>query len=473
MKKIIKFAEKLKSMDHSTIDLGKGNVPALFAKIFVPTLVGMIFGVLLSIADGIFVGHGCGSDALAAVNIVSPFFNVSSGIGFMFGSGASVVIAIHLSRDNIKAARINATQALSGSLLIMSFIVLLCCIFPTEILKLLGCTDKLMPLALDYFYFTMFSCVVYMFEAVGMYLVRLDGSPNYASFCTVLPSVLNIVLDYIFIFPLDMGLKGAALATFLSCCASGVAVLVYMKGYVKTLKLYPLKLSKKISKISSRNLWSMLRLGFPVMLGEFSMSVMMLVGNRIFVQMLHEDGVAAFSVVCYLIPIFFMLSSAITQSAQPIVSYNYGAGNEKRVSAAFGLTLLTAVFCGSIVTLLFVYFPEPLTLLFLKENAQAFPIAINGLKLFAVGFVAFALNIVFIGFYQSIEFARRAIWFTLLRGFFLMIPAFIVLPKFIGVDGLWLAVPCSEFITFAVILIDFVILKRSEKWYKNINMSEE
>lgn len=473
MKKIIKFAEKLKSMDHSTIDLGKGNVPALFAKIFVPTLVGMIFGVLLSIADGIFVGHGCGSDALAAVNIVSPFFNVSSGIGFMFGSGASVVIAIHLSRDNIKAARINATQALSGSLLIMSFIVLLCCIFPTEILKLLGCTDKLMPLALDYFYFTMFSCVVYMFEAVGMYLIRLDGSPNYASFCTVLPSVMNIILDYIFIFPLDMGLKGAALATFISCCASGVAVFVYMKGYVKTLKLYPLKLNKKISKMSSRNLWSMLRLGFPVMLGEFSMSVMMLVGNRIFVKMLQEDGVAAFSVVCYLIPIFFMISSAITQSAQPIVSYNYGAGNNRRVLAAFRLTLVTAVICGAMVTVLFVYFPEPLTLMFLKEDAQAFPIAINGLKVFAAGFVTFALNIVFVGFYQSTELARRAIWFTLLRGFILMVPAFIILPHLIGVDGLWLAVPCAEVLTFVIILVDFIILKRCKNCTGGVNVSRE
>lgn len=460
-------------MDHSTIDLGKGNVPALFAKIFVPTLVGMIFGVLLSIADGIFVGHGCGSDALAAVNIVSPFFNVSSGIGFMFGSGASVVIAIHLSRDNIKAARINATQALSGSLLIMSFIVLLCCIFPTEILKLLGCTDKLMPLALDYFYFTMFSCVVYMFEAVGMYLIRLDGSPNYASFCTVLPSVMNIILDYIFIFPLDMGLKGAALATFISCCASGVAVFVYMKGYVKTLKLYPLKLNKKISKMSSRNLWSMLRLGFPVMLGEFSMSVMMLVGNRIFVKMLQEDGVAAFSVVCYLIPIFFMISSAITQSAQPIVSYNYGAGNNRRVLAAFRLTLVTAVICGAMVTVLFVYFPEPLTLMFLKEDAQAFPIAINGLKVFAAGFVTFALNIVFVGFYQSTELARRAIWFTLLRGFILMVPAFIILPHLIGVDGLWLAVPCAEVLTFVIILVDFIILKRCKNCTGGVNVSRE
>lgn len=473
MKKIIKFAEKLKSMDHSTIDLGKGSVPALFAKIFVPTLVGMIFGVLLSIADGIFVGHGCGSDALAAVNIVSPLFNVSSGIGFMFGSGASVVIAIQLSKENIKAARINATQALAGSLFIMLIILLLCCIFPIDILRLLGCTERLMPLALDYFYFTMFSCVIYMFEAVGMYLIRLDGSPNYASFCTILPSVLNIVLDYVFIFPLDMGLKGAALATFLSCCASAVAVLVYMKRSVKTLKLYPLKLNKKISKMSSRNLWSMLRLGFPVMLGEFSISVMMLVGNRIFVRMLQEDGVAAFSVVCYLIPIFFMISSAITQSAQPIVSYNYGAGNKSRVVSAFRITLFMAVLCGALVTLLFVYLPEPLTLMFLKEDAQAYPIAINGLKVFAAGFVTFALNIVFVGFYQSIELARRATWFTLLRGFILMIPAFIILPKLIGVDGLWLAVPCAEVLTFIVILADFVFLRRYKKGEVNDNVSRE
>ena len=168
-----------------SIDFGTQNISQLFRKMLYPTLTGMLFTALFTITDGIFVGRGLGSDALAAVNITAPLFLFATGLGLMFGMGGSVVASIHLASAKVKVARINVTQSIAVTALLMAIITGLVLIFPEKSLSLLGCSDRLSPLGLDYLKgFVPFLITYSLISACGFF-VRLNGAPNYAMLCSV------------------------------------------------------------------------------------------------------------------------------------------------------------------------------------------------------------------------------------------------------------------------------------------------
>ena len=162
---------------------------------------------------------------------------------------------------------------------------------------------------------------------------------------------------------------------------------------------------------------------------------MMFTGNYVFIHYLGEDGVAAYSIACYFFPIIFMVYNAIAQSAQPILSYNFGAGNPERVRAAFRLALLTAISCGVVVFAVTTLFSAQITSWFIDSSYPAHDLAVKGLPLFASGFVCFGINIVSIGYFQSVERDRPAMAITLLRGFILILFCFWLMPILWGSTG--------------------------------------
>ena len=213
-------------MQRDRIDFGRMNIPVLFRKIFFPTLLGMVCMACITIADGIFVGRGVGSNALAAVNIVAPIFMVTTGIGLLFGVGSSVVASVHLSQRKVKAANINVTQALLVSLLLMAMGISLVMLFNKQTAYMLGSSDQLLPLVLEYMNWIVPFSIFSMLANIGMFMIRLDGSPKFAMLCNVIPALINVVLDYVFVFPIQMGMTGAALATALAQAVGGLMVLV-------------------------------------------------------------------------------------------------------------------------------------------------------------------------------------------------------------------------------------------------------
>ncbi|MDE7392917.1 MAG: MATE family efflux transporter [Muribaculaceae bacterium] len=443
-------------MQRDKLDFGNMAIGPLFRAMFFPTLVGMIFTSIITVVDGMFVGRGVGAPGIAAVNIVAPTFMVATGIGLMFGIGASVIAGIRLSEDNVKAARIILTQGFVASSLLALAMVIMILVAPDATLQLLGCSDLLKSNAMNYMLPLTPALLFVMVQCIGMMLIRLDGSPKYAMLCQAVPAVLNIVLDYIMIFPMQMGVKGASVATSISCVVGGLMALVYFFWFSDKLRFYRLKLSRKSLKLSLRNVGYMGRIGFATFLTEVAMSVMMLTGNYMFMKRLGENGVAAYSIACYLFPVVFSIANAVAQSAQPIISFNYGAGSEVRVTRALKVALFTALICGVTVTAGLALFTRLIVGAFLSPGQTAYDLAVGGLPLFATCAVFFAVNITFIGFYQSIERAWRSIAYTLLRGIVLLIPSFLLLPGIVGNAGLWCAIPVAEIITTAIIVMLFI-----------------
>ncbi len=436
-----------------SIDFGSMEISKLFRKLLIPTVLGMVFSAVFVITDGIFVGKGIGSDALAAVNITAPLFLISTGIGLMFGVGASVVASIHLSQGKQKSARINVTQAVVVSSLFLALLWGVVCMFAPQVVRLLGSSERLLPLAVEYMHWFLPFLVFSALLSSGMFFVRLDGSPNYAMWCNAIPAVINIVLDYVFIFIFGWEMMGAALATSLGYVVGAAMIIIYLSRKKNVIHFCRVKLSRKSMQLTWRNVKYMCRLGASTFLCEGAIACMMFAGNYVFISYLGEDGVAAFSIACYFFPIIFMVYNAIGQSAQPILSYNFGAGDEARVRSAFRLALATAVICGLVFFALTAIFNHQIVAMFIDRSYPAYDIAVSGLPLFASGFVFFAVNIVSIGYFQSVERARPAMVVTVLRGFVFMVICLLGLPLLFKVPGIWLAVPLAEVLTFLVITI--------------------
>lgn len=434
-------------MERDAIDLGKERVFRLFRQYFIPTLFGMLCLSAVTTVDGIFVGHGVGSDGIAAVNLCVPVFMVFMGIGMMIGAGCSVVASIQLSRGSVKVARLNVSQALAFVTVITLIPSVFIMCFPTKTAYLLGSSEHLLPVVKDYLLWLTPSLVLDLWIAVGLFVIRLDGRPNFAMICSVLTAGINVFLDGLFIFPFGWGVKGAALASSLSIVIGGLMVIIYLGWYADKLRLIRIKLSVMSMRLSLRNLGYQCKIGFAALLSEATLAVLMFTGNQAFMQYLGDDGVGAFGIACYYIPFVFMIGNAIAQSAQPIISYNFGLGERRRVRNTEQLAISTAFMCGILATVAFVAIPRILIGLFVSPDVPAATIAMKGFPIFAIGFIPFILNLTAIGYFQSVEKVWPATIFALMRGLILLVPAFVLCPMIMDIAGIWIAMPVSELVT--------------------------
>lgn len=442
-------------MKKKAIDFGADNVAALFRKIFFPTVLGMLSLSAVTTIDGIFIGHGVGSDGIAAVNICVPLLMVLTGVGLMVGMGSSVLASVHLSRGKAMAARASVTQAMLTVTVIGVAMIAAIMIAPRWVATALGSSEHLMPLVLDYLIWFAPSLLFELWGAVASFALRLDGSPRLSMWCNVTMAVANAVLDWLFIFPLGWGVMGAAVASTIACMIGAVIAIAYLAGYADKLRFSPLRFDAKAVSFYLHDMAAQCKVGLSALLGEGTMAMLMFMGNQVFMAYLGDDGVGAFGISCYYLPFVFMIGNSIAQSAQPIISYNFGAGRRDRVSSAMRLSLFTALACGAVSTVAFVCIPDLLVSLFLERTNAAARIAIDGLPYYSTAFVLFIANLSMIGYFQSVERVRPATVFALLRGFVLLVPSFILLPKAIGVHGIWLALALSECLSTVAMAVYF------------------
>ena len=290
------------------------------------------------------------------------------------------------------------------------------------------------------------------------FFIRLTN-PKISMWAMLAATVVNIILDYLFIFVFKWGLFGAAIATDIGEFVGAAIMIIYLFRHSIAIRFVWLKLSVKSLLLTLRNVGYMIKLGFSVFLSEITISVMIISGNYVFMDYMGADGVAAYSVICYLFPIIFMVFNATVQSAQPIISYNYGCGQMKRSDNALRLSMLFTLAFAFSIMLLFICFTRSIVTLFIPDTASAaWGYAVAGLPLFATDYLFFGINIIIIGYYTSIERLRRAISLTVLRGI-LPVVFFFTLPLLLDVNGIWLAVAAGDITTTVVIVILLIVDK--------------
>lgn len=435
--------------------LGTKPLGSLLLSLALPAVIANIVNALYNIVDQIFIGQGIGKLGNASTNVSFPLTTICMAIGLMVGLGSASAFNLELGKKNEqRAGRIAGTAAV---MLVISGIIIsiLVRIFLRPLLILFGATENIMPFAEDYAGITSVGIPFLMFSTGINPLVRADRSSGYSMAAVVSGAVLNLILDPIFIFSLDWGIKGAAWATVISQMLSALMLAVYFTRF----RSLNFKLSDFIPK--PIEIVYICRLGFNTFVFQFSNLLVQIVMNnglRAYGEKSiygADTPIAAAGIVIKLTVIYFALINGLIHGAQPVCSYNYGAMKYSRVRETVKLFLRIAVIISAVIWLVFEFFPKPLISLFGSAEGDALYVE------FAVRFMRVYMFFAFINgiqicsatFFPAIDKAAKGTILSFAKQLLFRVPLLLILPRFFGLDGVMYAQPVTDLLSFVIAVL--------------------
>ncbi len=403
------------------------------------------------IADTFFISKGCGANGLTALNLAIPVYNFIFGCGLMLGVGGATKFSILKGMRHEKETDVVYSNTVTLTLLSSLIFVIIGLFGAEKLAVLLGADEVTFEMTATYLKWILIFSPAFMLNEVFQCFVRNDESPNLVMFAMLAGSFANIVLDYIFIFPMGMGILGAVLATG---SAPIVSMLIMLPHWLKKKNSFHLiktgLLAKNVTQISS--------LGFPSLLSQVSGGVVMIIFNMLILKQEGNVGVAAYGVIANIAIVVTSLYTGLAQGMQPLLSTHYGKGNrsEIRKVMSYGQISMTGMSIG-IYAVLFIFAPQVTAIFNSEGNAVLQEIAEIGLKLYFISNIFVGFNTIVATFLTSVENAMPAHILSLLRGLVLIIPLAFVMSALWGMNGVWLCFPAAEALT--AILGFFVFLK--------------
>lgn len=426
-------------------DLGKEKISKLFFSFAIPSTLSMLVVSLYNIADGIFITRGVGSDGVAAVNIGYPIINFTVALSLMFGIGGATLIAFR--KNDVEYQNKCFSHIILLNIIVYIIVATGIFVFTDPLMKTLGANDQLMPMIKGYMYPCTISTFFLMLSMSLNAVVRNDNAPKRAMVSMFIGAALNIVLDYIFIFEFHLGIVGGAVATAISQIISALYLCKHFIG-----STFRFKMNWKI--LDFRLLKRLLSIGFPSFILEFAVAVITILLNIAFMETAGVFGAAAYGIISYSFMFFRMLFTGLSQGIQPIVSYNYGLKKFKRVRKTF-LFAHKICFATSIVSLLLVFiFSKNIVSVFTHEPDLIVESA-KGFILYSIAISFLGFNFVNIAYLQAVERPFISNVICMSRSFLFVFIAIMILPKFLGINGIWLSLPFADFIT-AVLTYPFL-----------------
>ncbi|MGL5312905.1 MAG: MATE family efflux transporter [Peptostreptococcaceae bacterium] len=437
-------------MDQSI--LGRERLWKLFIKFTIPSIIGMIFVGIQGIIDGLFVGNVIGENALASVNLVQPYIQLIMAYSLVISVGAQSIIGINLGKgENEKAQNIFRTALIV--LTVLSILVTIFGVFfSEEIALVLGANEVLLEGASMYIQtmslFVVFVAVMFLFEMV----VRTIGKPNISLISMIVAVVLNVILDYLLIKHFDLGIKGAAIATGISYSSAFFINIIPFLSKKTVINIYK-------GKFDKREIFPMMYNGSSEGVSSISNALSMFLFNTALMKIAGEGGIAAFSIINYIAQVGYMVLFGIADGIRPIVSYNFGADNNERVSKLLKASVIVNIVIGTIIFLIMSLFSEPLINIFLKDGKNILDIASTGAKIYGLAFLFNGLNILISSYFTAIDDAKSSIIVAASRGIIFIVVGIFILPYIFGINGIWGTIVFAEVIT---IFICFRLLNKNE-----------
>lgn len=437
-----------------TMPIGK-----LLFSLAIPAVLAQLVNLLYNIVDRIYIGHmGAGSEnALAGVGVTFPIILLISAFASLIGMGGAPRAAIMMGKkDNAAAEKILGNCI---TMLLMISVLLTICFFPIKewILLTFGADSNSLPYAIDYISIYLVGTIFVQF-AIGLNsFITSQGFAKVGMATVCIGAVINIVLDPIFIFVFKMGVQGAALATIISQAVSAIWVVAFLCG-----KKSHLKIKKENLKLSKNVVLPILALGVSPFIMQFTECLVQLIFNKGMLQYGDTKNVAVMSVLFSIMQLVWLPMQGIAQGAQPILSYNYGARNKKRVKDTFRLLFIAAMSYSISLILLIEIFPQFFIRLFTpKEDLIA--IGVHGIRIFMFGMAIMGAQSACQQTFLALGQAKISMFLALLRKVILIIPLALILPRIgnLGIDGLYLAEPISDII--AVITTTTMFMLSSKK----------
>ncbi|MBU5485727.1 MATE family efflux transporter [Clostridium sp. MSJ-11] len=434
----------------------KESISKVLLKLSVPAIIAMLINAIYNIVDTMFVGMLNNTSAIAAVSIVYPLFMFIGAIGVMFGAGGASYLSRLLGEKKKEEADKTLTSIIIIGCIFSLIFTVIATIFLDQFLLMYGATETIMPYAREYGYSIVLGSVFTIGTAIMSNTIRAEGNSKYSMISTCIGGIINIILDPIFMFTFDMGIKGAAVATVISQLVS----FIFLLRYYYSKKSY-IKLSIKLLKPTFNMFFEILKIGIPIfvtqVLASFALGFMNL-GAKPY----GDAAVAAMGIVFRVMSIGFYIVFGIGQGFQPVAGYNYGAKNFTRLKEAIKISIKWSTIAAIFVSIIFITFGEQCMLVFTRDR-EVIDIGIKAFRSASLLFPLFGYINTYAVLFQALGKAVGAFILSISRQGIFYIPLMYVLPKFMGLNGVIFCQTAADGLAFIETLIMSIWLNKSLK----------
>lgn len=414
-----------------------------FIKYVSLSIIGTLAQSLYIIADTMFIARGVGSNGIAALNIALPIFGFMFGFGMMIGMGGGTRSSISPEKKNE-----TFTICITSSAVISVLFSLAGLLFPNQIAVLLGANDEIKELTVTYLRVALLFAPAFMLNNTFVCFVRNDGNPHLSSAAMLSSSLANIVLDYVFIFPFEMGMFGAILATVISPI---ISLLILSFHFI--LKKNTFKADFRNFNFRFKKLFDISSLGISSFINEIANSIVVMVFNFIILGISGTVGISAYGIIANFSLMVINVFAGIAQGIQPLASSAYGHGRIDEIKKIYKYAIILSLIFSITLYIISFRHTDALISIFNKENnAELSSIVANGIKLYFIGFIFAGISIISSTLLSSAERATSAFVPSILRGFALIIPTAYVMSYLFKLNGVWLSFGVTEFLVMIVAL---------------------
>ncbi|MBP2033442.1 putative MATE family efflux protein [Clostridium algifaecis] len=449
-----------------SVKLGNKKISKLLLEFSIPAIVGMLVNSLYIVIDRIFIGRVVGAMAISGVSLTFPIGILIMAFAMLVGIGAAARISIKLGENKKNEAENILGNALVLLVLVSAIVTFLGLVFVEPMLRSFGASNNTIGYAKQFITILLAGSI---FQIIGFGLnniIRSEGNPKKAMTTMLIGGICNIILDFVFIYILNFGIRGAAIATVISQGINMVWVLYYfLRGNSM------LKIKKENLHLKKDVVLSIFSIGMSPFAMQLAASLVNIILNRSLFIYGGDLAIGAMGIINGIATLILMPIFGINQGVQPIIGFNYGAKLYNRVKEALKIAIIAASVISTVGALSVHIFPRILVELFNKNDVNLTNISVNGIKIFMFMFPILGFQIVSSNFFQAIGRAKISMFLALLRQVIVLIPMILVLPKMFGLNGVWLAAPVSDSVSTVLTFI-FIVLEIKKLNYPTNNTNE-
>lgn len=441
-------------------ELGTERIGKLLKSYAVPAIIAQTAASIYNMVDSIFIGHGVGSMAISGLAVTFPLMNLSTAFGTLVGAGAASLLSILLGQKNYQDANKVLGSIVSLNIIIGFIFMIVSLIFIDPILYFFGASENTLPYAKEYIKIILYGNIItHLYFGLNA-AMRSSGNPKKAMRLTIFTVLFNTILDPIFIFVLDMGIKGAAWATVIAQSAALIVTMHHFNDRNKSLHF-----EKGIIRLDRRVARDSLAIGFGPFLMNAAACLVTLFINQQLRKYSGDLGIGAFGICNRITFMFLMVCLGLNQGMQPIAGYNYGARKYSRVKEVFWKTVGLATVVTSICFIVCIFFPKSAVSLF-THDPQLIEMSAYGLKTMNIAVFIIGAHIVTTNLFQCLGMVKKSIILSLSRQILFLLPMLYLLPIKWGESGVWLSYPLSDILSC---IMAFIMLGSLFRKFSKLN----
>ncbi|OLQ85650.1 multidrug efflux protein [Vibrio panuliri] len=409
-----------------------------FWRYAIPTVAAMLVNGLYQVVDGIFIGRYVGADGLAGINVAWPVIGSILGMGMLVGVGTGALASIKQGEGNQSGARTTLATGLLLLLAMAPVVSFVLYMFADSFLLWQGAQGRVLELGSQYLHILIFACVFSLGSIAVPFLLRNDDSPNLATLLMVIGAVINIVLDYLFIAYLDWELEGAAMATAIAQMVVTILGVGYFFSDKAKMRLHLSDLRMQVSEIPQ-----IAAIGISSFFMYAYGSMMVALHNSLFAEYGSSVLIGAYAILGYIVTVYYLVVEGFANGMQPLVSYNHGARNQDNIRKLLGVAMGSAVFGGLAFVILLNLFPREFVAVFNSSDTNLMDNAVIGIRLHMFAMFLDGFLVVAGAYYQSVNKGSKAMFVTV-GNMVIQLPFLFIMPKLMGIPGIWIAYPLSN-----------------------------